>query len=139
MAQVPVLTFDIGAVGDRVKEDKLGWVIKLDTKSTEILAKIEEICNDVKEYKKKKDNFENYKFKSIEEMQKYYDDLYKIVKSNSKIANIYKFMNQRTKSKELEFNQYLATYGHVVYKYEKMRNTKLWRIAKKIKAKIRRK
>ena len=62
MAQVPVLTFDIGAVGDRVKEDKLGWVIKLDTKSTEILAKIEEICNDVKEYKKKKDNFENNKF-----------------------------------------------------------------------------
>ncbi len=138
MAQVPVLTFDIGAVGDRIKEDGLGWVIKLDTKSTEILAKIEEICNDIKEYKNKKDNFKNYKFKEVEEMQKYYENLYESIELKPKTANIYEFIDQKTKMKEIEFNQYLTKYGHIINKYEKTRNTKLWKIAKKLKAKIKR-
>ena len=51
MAHVPVLTFDIGAVGDRVKKDKLGWTIEFNSKTTKILEKISEISNNVEEYK----------------------------------------------------------------------------------------
>ena len=139
MAQVPILTFDIGAVGDRVKKDNLGWVISFDTNSSKILEKIEEISNNNEEYKRIKDNFNKYKFKTLEEMQEYYENLYKNVEGKNEVADIYKFMDYNAKIKEVEFNQYQATYGHVVYKYEKMRNLKIWKIAKKIKAKIGRK
>ena len=77
MAQVPILTFDIGAVGERVKNDKLGWVIEFNTNSNKILEKIKEISDNKEEYKEIIENFKKYTFKTIEEMQKYYDDLYK--------------------------------------------------------------
>ena len=72
MAKVPVLTFDIGAVGDRVKKDKLGWVIPFDEKVDKILEKIQDIRNNRKEYNKIKNNFENYKYKTTEQMQEEY-------------------------------------------------------------------
>ena len=140
MAGVPVLTFDIGAVGERVKKDDLGWTIEFNTNTEKILEKIVEISNNKEKYNAKKNNFKNYKFKKLEEMQKYYEELYsKInIKEEKRVANIYKFMDYRSKTKEFEFNQYQALYGHVVYKYEKMRNTSIWRIAKKIKTKLKR-
>ena len=139
MAHIPILTFDIGAVGDRVKKDGLGWVIDFNTNSTEILEKINDISNNVKEYEDKKERFKNYEFKTVEKMQEYYEDLYKNVeiKDIDKVANIYKFMEYRANIKEFEFNQYQAQYGHVVHKYEKMRNSLVWKIAKKIKRKLR--
>ena len=141
MAHVPVLTFDIGAVGDRVKKDDLGWTIEFNTKSSKILEKISEISNNNAEYKKKKENFKNYEFKSIEEMQKYYQDLYKNinVENNTKTADVYKFMDYRGKTREFDFEQYQALYGHVIHRYEKMRNSLIWRIAKKVKGKLKRK
>ena len=141
MASVPVLTFDIGAVGDRIKKDELGWTISFSTNSTKILEKIEEIRNNKEEYNNKKNNFENYKFKTVTEMQKYYIELYNNVKNeNTKaVADVYSFMEYRTKTREQDFDQYQALYGHVVYKYERLRNTKLWKISKKIKAKIKNK
>ena len=135
MAQVPILTFDIGAVGERVEKDELGWIIKFNTSSSEILKKIEEISSNKEEYKNKKDNFKKYKFKELKEMQQYYDELYRGIGEidENRVADIYKFMEYRAGVKEFEFNQYQAAYGHVVHKYEKMRSTILWKIAKKIK------
>ena len=72
-------------------------------------------------------------------MQKYYDELYSKVEQKNEVANIYKFMEYRAKAKEFEFNQYQALYGHVVHRYEKMRSSKLWKIAKRIKSNVRRK
>lgn len=141
MAHIPVLTFDIGAVGDRIKKDDLGWTIDFNTKVIKILEKIKEISNNNEEYETKKKNFEKYEFKTLQKMQEYYNELYKSVVVNDigKLANIYKFMDYRTKTKEIELNEYQALYGHIVYKYEKMRNTLLWKIAKKIKSKLKRK
>ena len=140
MAHVPVLTFDIGAIGDRVKKDDLGWIIEFNTKAPQILEKINKISNNVEEYKKKKENFAIYKFKSLEKMQEYYEDLYKNinVENNTKTADIYKFMDYRGKTREFDFEQYQALYGHVVYRYEKIRSSLIWKIAKKIKEKINR-
>ena len=137
MAKVPVLTFDIGAVGERVQKDDLGWTIKLNTSSSEILEKIQEISNNSEEYKSKKENFNKYKFKTLEEMQEYYKNLYSSVEEKNEVANIYNFMDYRAKTKEFEFNQYQAVYGHVVHRYEKMRRSIIWKIAKKIKAKLK--
>ena len=137
MAQVPILTFDIGAVGERVKNDKLGWVIEFNTNSNKILEKIKEISDNKEEYKEIIENFKKYTFKTIEEMQKYYDDLYKKIEVNNEPSSIYKFIEYRTKTVEKDFLQWQTLYGHVIHKYEKMRSTKLWKIAKKIKSKLK--
>ena len=141
MAHIPILTFDIGAIGERVKNDKLGWIVSFNTKAEKILEKIQEVINYKEEYSKVRKNFKEYKFKSLEEMQEYYEDLYKKASEYSeyRIANIYRFMEYKLKTKEFEFDQYQSLYGRVVYKYEKMRNTKLWKIAKRIKSIIRKK
>lgn len=137
MAQVPVLTFDIGAVGERVNKDNLGWTMKFTTSAQEILDKVDNIRRNNKEYKDKKDNFKNYKFKTLKEMQKYYKELYAKIDVRNENLNIYRFMDYQLKTKDLELNQYRCAYGHVIHKYEKMRGTRAWRIAKKIKAKIK--
>lgn len=138
MAQVPILTFNIGAVGDRVEKDNLGWTIGLESTTKDILNKIEEISKNKEEYEVKKDNFKNYKFKKLEEMQEYYNELYGKIELQNKNADIYAFMDYRTKGREIEFNMYQTQYGHVVHKYETMRNSKIWKIAKKVKGKIKR-
>lgn len=143
MAHIPVLTFDIGAVGDRVKKDKLGWIIKFNSSPKKILEKISEISNNIEDYKKIKDNFKDYKFKTLEEMQEYYEKLYNNnIKNNAEAeayADIYNFRSFRLQTLEVDFQQYQATYGHVVYRYEKARSTKAWKIAKKIKRKLKNK
>jgi GT2 family glycosyltransferase len=139
MAKVPVLTFDLGAVGDRVKKDKLGWTIDFDIDAKKILEKIKEIEKNKKEYDEIVKNFKNYKFKPLAEMQEYYNNLYSSINSNPEDNSLYQFIDFKSKSKEFEFNMYQANYGHVVYKYERMRSTKIWKIAKKIKRKLKRK
>lgn len=137
MAKVPVLTFDIGAVGDRVKQDKLGWVIPFDEKVDKILEKIQDIRNNRKEYNAIKNNFENYKYKTTEQMQEEYRKIYEKVEIKNNLVNIKTIQQLENKSNGIDFNHYKAMYGHVVYKYEKIRSSKIWKIAQKIKAKIR--
>lgn len=135
MAKIPVLAFDIGAVGDRIKQDKLGWTIEYPQDTKNIISKIEEIMKNKEEYDKVKKEFENYKFKTIEEMQNYYEELYKIVpeKGSMDIADMYMLKDFARQTMEIDFMQYKALYGHVVHRYEKMRASKLWKIAKKVK------
>ena len=137
MAQIPILTFNIGAVGDRVKEDKLGWILDFPSDLNKILEKISEIKENKEEYKNIVEKFKEYNFKNLKEMQDYYLKLYNNIHNEYKISDIYNFMNYRNKAKELEFNIYQSQYGHVVHKYEKMRSSKLWKIAKKVKSKLK--
>lgn len=137
MAKVPVISFDIGAIGDRIKKDNLGWVVNFDN-FDKILEKIEEISNNKQEYEKIKNNFENYKFKTIEEMQNYYANIYNNVEIEEKTGvNLYRLFEYKDKNEAFEFNYYKANYGHVIHKYEMMRRSKLWKIAKKIKGKLK--
>ena len=137
MAKVPILTFNIGAVGDRIQKYQLGWVMNFEN-SDKILEKIREIGNNKEEYKKVKENFENYQFKTIQEMQEFYKELYqKIQTSINKGYSIYELLMYKDQNRAIEFNQYQATYGHVVHRYERLRGSKLWKIVKKIKGKIK--
>lgn len=138
MAHIPVLTFDLGAVGDRVKKDNLGWTIEFTANSDIILSKIKEIKNNKTEYDKIKSSFDNYSFKKLESMQDYYESLYlKSFKETKKENNIYSFTEYKSKIAEIELQQTLATYGHVINRYEQARHTLIWRIAKKIKSILR--
>lgn len=140
MAKVPVLTFDIGAVGDRVKKDQLGWVIDLEN-TNKILEKIKEISNNKEEYNKIKSNFEKYTFKTTEEMQNYYLKMYQDITSQTENTgnSMYSLLAYKEKNQAFEFATYQAMYGHVIHKYETLRRSKLWKIAKKVKKTIRRK
>lgn len=138
MAHIPVLTFDLGAVGDRVKKDNLGWTIEFTTDSDVIFSKIKDIKNNKTEYDKIKSSFDNYSFKKLESMQDYYESLYlKSFNETEKENNIYSFIEYKSKIAEIELQQTLATYGHVINRYEQARHTLIWRIAKKIKSILR--
>ena len=140
MAKVPILSFNIGAVGDRVIKDDLGWTIDLNTPTEEILEKIKDIKNNKEEYKNKKNNFSKYQFKTLEEMQNFYEELYKTVEINldeKKNISMYSFMDYKSKAKETDFMIYQAQYGHVIHRYEKMRASAVWKIAKKMKRKLK--
>lgn len=136
MAQIPVLTFSIGAVGDRVQQDQLGWVINFG-KSTKILEKIQEISHNKEEYAKIKNNFSMYKFKSIEEMQQYYEKLYQTIEvKDIPFADINQFKALTLQTLYIDFQEYHALYDHVIHRYEKMRRSIFWRMAKKFKSKL---
>lgn len=138
MAHIPVLTFDLGAVGDRVKKDNLGWTIEFTTDSDVIFSKIKDIKNNKTEYDKIKSSFDNYSFKKLESMQDYYESLYlKSFNETEKENNIYSFIEYKSKIAEIELQQTMATYGHVINRYEQARHTLIWRIAKKIKSILR--
>ena len=90
---VPVLSFDIGAVGDRIKENKYGYTMDVNSSIDEIVQKIDSIFEDKTSYKETIKNIQNYNVKTIEEMCKEYIDYYKkqkCINSNTKNINILK-------------------------------------------------
>ena len=91
------------------------------------------------EYRKIKENFENYQFKTIQEMQEFYKNLYQNSgkEASRKGHSIYDLLRYKEQNRAMEFNQYQATYGHLVHRYETLRKSKLWKIAKKIKGKCK--
>ena len=144
MAKTPVISFDIGAVPERIKKDDLGWVIPLDSSVKDIYSNIKEILNNKDEYEVKKQNCINYKFKTIEDMQKEYISLYEnantdINNKNSAVEAVKTFdiIKMQKENNQYEYQIYRNNYDHIVRKYERLRNTKMWKIAKKIKSKLR--
>lgn len=73
---IPVLTFDIGAIAERVKEHDFGYVIPLESSIDDIINKINEIKNNKKEYERKINNIKKYKVKTIKEMTENYKSIY---------------------------------------------------------------
>lgn len=73
---IPVLTFDIGAIAERVKEHDFGYVIPLESSIDDIINKINEIKNNKKEYERKVNNIKKYKVKTIKEMTENYKSIY---------------------------------------------------------------
>ena len=78
-AKIPCLAFDIGAIGNRIKKDKIGWTIPYNSSYKEIEEKISKIFNDGS-YSKVMNNLKNYQCISDKQMAsevyKIYNDLY---------------------------------------------------------------
>ena len=75
-AGIPVLTFDIGAAEERVRENNLGWVIKYTNETRNIYRKIKNILNNKKDYYKVIDSINNYHVKSTASMALEYAEIY---------------------------------------------------------------
>ncbi len=83
-SKIPVLAYDIGAVGERINLNHIGWVIPLETNFKDIIKKIEDIFKNSKEYDEVIKNIEKYKIKTCKEMAKEYEKIYEL---NVKEAN----------------------------------------------------
>lgn len=139
MAKIPVISFDIGAVAERIQKDDFGWIIELKTTTSEIYKKINTILNDKKDYNKKKENLEKYIIKSTEQMQNEYKEIYdnNIKNGAIQIANTYPILNMQKENQGYKLETFEANYGKLIRAYEKLRATIFWRAAKKIKRKLR--
>jgi len=79
---IPLLAIDLGAVGQRIKENNLGWLIKNGTDISEIYKKIKDIFCDKIGYKTVSKSILNYKIKNLEEMCNEYDNIYSSYKAD---------------------------------------------------------
>ena len=76
-ANVPIITYDIGAGAYRVKENKLGWNIEVGSDSKKIIEELNKVLLNKEEYNQVVNNIKNYNLKSIKEMLKEYENIYK--------------------------------------------------------------
>ena len=92
-SKVPVLSFDIGAVGERINNNNLGWTIPITSNTNDIIDKINNIVTNNEEYEKVLNSINNYHIKTTEEMSCEYDNIYisqKTIKLNAQNAETLK-------------------------------------------------
>jgi len=73
---VPVLAIDQGAVGQRVRDNNLGWLVKNGADIPEIYEKIRDIFNDKDGYGKISKSVSDYTVKNVDEMCGEYNKIY---------------------------------------------------------------
>ena len=74
-SKIPIVSFDIGAIGNRVKKGNLGIVVDKTDDYNIILSAIENIINDYSKYKL---NVDKYQLNNVEEYAKIIKELYNI-------------------------------------------------------------
>lgn len=125
-AGIPVLSFSIGALKERVKKDNLGWLIPYDSTSQMIVEKINEIFNNPDEYQKVVESINKYKLKTTSEMAQDYKKTYhkaparNIEKNNTKIKILMR-----------DSNTYICNVSYSNYAW--VFDTLKWKIISKIK------
>lgn len=76
---IPVIAFDLGSIGERIKKADTGWLFPPSTSAHEIFKHISRLQTDLSaEYKQKTDNIIRYQqsMKSVKEMAEEYKDIY---------------------------------------------------------------
>ncbi|MBE6809814.1 MAG: glycosyltransferase [Ruminococcaceae bacterium] len=77
-SKIPVLSVDLGAGADRIKENKLGWIVPKDASCEEILETLTSIKDNVDEYQKAVLDVEEYNFKTVDDMGQDYLKVYNV-------------------------------------------------------------
>lgn len=91
-SKIPVIAFNIGAIGNRIKKDDLGLVIEKTNNVSVILDSINEVANNYDKYKHKLDD---YKLVSINQYAKILNDLYIVEKCDNikKIGTQFQYLH----------------------------------------------
>lgn len=79
LSGIPILATDIGAVGERLRDSGLGWLVSPEMSAEAIAKKIEEIFQDSENYRQVVSNVAAFKHKTIEEMSGEYAHLYELL------------------------------------------------------------
>ncbi len=67
-AKIPIIGFDIGAIGNRIKKYDCGWVIPIEEKSNGVISKLNYLSKNRNEIRDKANNILNLKMVTVEEM-----------------------------------------------------------------------
>lgn len=126
-AGVPVLSFDIGALGERINRDNLGWTLKYTNDYKKVLSKIDDIFGNEKQYYKVVNDVVKHINKSTSDMAEDYYDIYK--KNSSKID---KKKSYKSLQSVLEKN-YEVKESVVSQEALAIMNSIRWKIASKIR------
>jgi len=125
---IPILSFDEGVIGNKIKEYNLGWLIKRNANFIEINRLLLNIFNDKKGYEKISKAVNSYKIKTLDDMIRDYNDIYFGYKANEYAANL----NERRKC---FFEQNLFRYyvnHEFTNKLNQVYKSSSWQVGKKI-------
>lgn len=86
--RIPVVCFDIGAQGERVKSLKCGSVVPFNMDYTILLNEIRKIANTPEYYKELRDNCNNVQISSIEDMMIMYEEIYSLDAGSNRTIDV---------------------------------------------------
>lgn len=93
LAGIPVVVTDIGALGERVRRDDLGWIVPTDALQKEYLKLLNYLKNNKEQIEEKKDRLKKFVLPTIDEMVDSYKLLYDTF---DKLGCDYKFDSSKT-------------------------------------------
>lgn len=131
-AGVPVLTFDIGAAAERVKDNEIGWVIEYTEDEKKIYSRIKSIFEDRVEYRKKIDGINVYKIVNTKDMALKYGKIYEKFAVPCELN----FRVLQKRLLEADFAVNLVTQsagGNYADDYFAIVNSRKWRMVSKIR------
>lgn len=89
LAGVPVLAFDLGAVGNRIRKTGCGWLLRPDTPAADIVKEIQRIRQDEAGYAERLEAVKHFQPVSMEEMGDGYTRLYERLFGKSRVCQGY--------------------------------------------------
>lgn len=139
LAGIPVMVVDLGAMGERVREMKCGWLLSPHPTVDEALRTLGHIAANRSEYEQVLKNIQEIKFTTVSAMNEQYLDMYREIMRNRKVSLLHREVkvndfikfNIRDESKENcrnELHELIA----LNYKLRRFANSRVGRIAKKI-------
>ncbi len=122
---IPVLAFNMGALGERIEKHHLGYTIPCDYDYEQITEKMHEIFSDVNTYNEIVGAINQYQIKSVDDMSKEYQEIYKdhvkLLPMNLEKIEIH--------AKHTSNNTFVPAYDNYAWVFSTLK----WRIISKIK------
>ena len=129
-AKIPVLSVDLGAGADRIKENNLGWIVSKNADANEVIKKFNEILNNEAEYNQMVESVKNYNFKTIADMGEDYREIYTVDNAS---ANIDYAALRNIVKEELRFSSNIVVNTMADRMLTDILQSTKWRIISKIK------
>ncbi len=123
---IPVISYNMGAIAERLKKFKLGWTIPYPSEAGQVVDRINQILSNTEEYNTIVDSINLYKIKSVKEMVREYIKIYDGHGKNLEI-DVDKIQDY------IKRNSYFYNSTIVVDNSAWILNTLKWKIMSKIK------
>ena len=121
---VPVLGYDLGAVGERIQKYGFGWIIPLQIGDKAIVQKIDDIYQDKSEYDKAVKSINEYHIKNVSEMIEEYVVIY-----SYKSDENFEYTNLRTLISMDNRNKMVGSSSEL----DQILNSRRWKLVSKVK------
>ncbi len=122
---IPVLSFQMGALGERIETNHLGWTIPKEYNYHQITEKMHYIFHHREEYNQVIESINAYKIKTVSDMSKDYTKIYedKVVENKIDLQEIDSY------TKSISGNTFIPTYENYAWVFDTLK----WKIISKIK------